>query len=107
MHLPRAALRVLSQNLYNASFGVKVDLQKCSTSSSYPKSGVLSSSAPPALMASKNKASKGKEKEIKLDDAAQAQLNESKRLQQLAFDRGVSKGRLFMFKTFSRVLSRS
>ena len=49
-------------------------------------------------MATKNTSSKGKEKEIKLDEAAQAHLDESKRLQQLAYDRGVSKGRLFQFK---------
>jgi len=36
------------------------------------------------------KSTKTKEPEVKLDEKAQAQLDESNRLQQLAFDRGVS-----------------
>lgn len=42
-------------------------------------------------MATKQKATKGKEKEVKLDEAAQARLDESSRLQQLAYQRGVGR----------------
>ena len=40
-------------------------------------------------MAPKTKGPKSKEQEVKLDEVAQARLDESNRLQQLAFDRGV------------------